>query len=202
MIQFDPRTFRYRSLSTGRFTTRAELLRLLDSEVNRLEVRLKGHARLLTSNRIDLPEFQRRMAHDIKIAHVRTSALGAGGVKQLDAVHFGATGQQLRVQYGYLGGFGNAIASGKLTEKQIITRSSSYASSVRVSFHKSEAIARRRNGFAYARRLLDSQSSRHCASCLRHSTNGKYVPIEQIVAIGSNCECKSRCRCFILWKKN
>lgn len=212
MIQFDPRSFRYRNVRTGKFASRVDLLRLLDSEVNRLEVRLKGHARLLTSNRIDLPEFQRRMAHDLKLSSLRTSALGAGGVKQLDAAHFGreyvpvsfprqhrlAVGQQLRVQYKYLGGFGDAIASGKLTEKQIIARAASYASSVRIGFYRSELIGRGRQGFE-CKRLLDA-GARHCSSCIAHQRHA-WTPVEEVTPPTVNCTCSQRCKCRLIFRR-
>lgn len=199
-ITYDRRAGSYRG-ENGRFVARAEVLRLLDGEAARLEVRLRGHARLLTTNRISLSEFQARMAEDLKLSHLRSAALGSGGRKGLSNRHFGKVGQELKEQYQFLRGFGDAIAAGELSEAQILARAKSYGISTRTAFFEAEKITRQENGFNLGKRTLDPQAS-HCPDCLRYSTNGQWVPIEQIVPPGVNCQCRGRCRCSVAFKRS
>jgi hypothetical protein len=195
---YDKRTGQFHG-GDRRFIARAEVLRLADAEAARLETRLSGHARLLTQNKISVPEFQLRMAEDIKLSHLRMAAFGAGGEKQLTPRHFGTAGQELKRQYKHLQGFGDAIAQGELSEKRILSRAKSYGMSARTAFFKAEKVTRQDNGAREAKRSLDSQA-RHCSSCLGHSTGGLWLPIDQVVAPGVDCECQSRCRCRIVFR--
>ncbi len=198
-VIYDRTSGRYRG-SDGKFVSRATVLRLVDQESNRLATRMKAHARLLTSGKIDLPEWQRRSAEDLKLSHLRSGILGSGGKALATNQTYGTVGRGLRSQYEYLDGFSRDIANGKLTKSQIVQRASLYGASTRSAFHQSEKIARGREGFKLAMRQLDSAAI-HCLDCLKHSTNGKYVPINEIVPIASRCRCFSRCRCSIIFKK-
>ena len=196
--QFDPVSHRYRNTETGRFVSSAEVMRLVDEETNRLQVRLKGHARLLVNGKIDIAEFQTRMAQSLKESHLRNAAVGAGGVKQLTPTHYGKVGAELKKQYRFLHGFGQAIADGKLTEAQIIGRAGMYAASSRTSFYQAEFTSRGKFG-CYAKRLLDPQSQ-HCESCISYQ-RPDWTPIQLIIPPGVDCQCGGRCRCRLVVRK-
>lgn len=196
--QFDPSSHRYRDTETGRFVKVADVTRLIDAEVNRLEVRLKGHARLLASGKIDIAEFQTRMALSLKESHLRNAAVGAGGVKQLTPTHYGKVGAELKKQYKFLNGFGQDLADGKLTPEQAIRRAGSYAKSAKTSFFQAEFTSRGKYGF-YVKRLLDAQSH-HCASCISYQQL-QWTLVQNVIPPGVDCECGGRCRCRLLYQK-
>lgn len=197
MLEFDPRTHRYRNLKTGRFVRYAEVLEVADNEVSRLEVRLMAHGRLLNSRKIDIAEFQTRMALSLKESHLRMAMLGAGGKKQMDAKQYGYVGQQLRKQYEFLYQFGQMLEGGTLTEEQILRRAKSYAKSANLAFRKAEFVARGEAGF-YAKRLLDPQAS-HCAECISYQRL-EWTLVNLVVPPGINCSCGGRCRCRLVFR--
>ncbi len=197
-MQFDPRTHRYRDEQTGRFVPYSNVLRLVDEEQNHLAVRLKGHARLLVSGHIEVPEFQARMAQSLKESHLRMAALGGGGFKQLTNRHYGNVGAELKRQYGFLQGFGEDLAAGNLSEKQILHRASLYAASTRSSFNKAEFTSRGKQGF-YAKRFLDPQSQ-HCAQCIALQVL-TWTRLDQVTPPGVDCDCGGRCRCRLVFQK-
>ncbi len=176
----------------------AQVLEVVDTEVSRLEVRLKGHARLLTQGKIDIAEFQTRMALSLKESHLRNAAIGAGGVTNLTPVHYGKVGAGLKKQYKFLHGFGEDLAEGKLTPKQAIRRAGSYAKSAKTSFFEAEFTSRGKVGF-YAKRLLDAQS-RHCQSCISYQRL-QWTLIQLVTPPGTDCECGGRCRCRLIFRK-
>ncbi|WP_445634524.1 Phage head morphogenesis domain-containing protein [Nostoc sp. DSM 114161] len=195
--QFDPNSHRYRDTETGRYVRQVDVLGFVDEEVSRLEVRLKGHARLLVQGKIDIAEFQTRMALTLKESHLRVGAIGAGGTKQLTSAHYGKIGAQLKKQYKYLHGFGQDLAEGKLTKEQAIRRAASYAKSAKTSFFESEFTSRGKVGF-YAKRLLDAQS-RHCQSCISYQRL-QWTLIQLVTPPGVDCECGGRCRCRLVFR--
>ncbi len=199
-IVYDRRSGRYREASTGKYVSRAAILRLVDEEAARLSTRMKAHTRLLTTNRIDLPEWQRRSAEELKLSHIRSTILGSGGRSLTSSEAYGSTGRELRRQYEYLQGFAQDLAAGKLTRTQALSRAASYGGSTRTAFHKAEKIARGREGFKEAMRDLDP-AAKHCGPCIRYSTNGLWVPLEDVVMTGVRCDCFHFCRCRVKFRK-
>lgn len=197
-LQFDPNSHRYRNIETGRYVSQVDVMRVVDEEVARTEVRLKAHARLLSQGKIDVAEFQTRMAQTLKESHLRNASVGAGGIKQLSPVHYGKVGAELKKQYKYLDGFGKDLADGKLTPEQALRRAGSYAKSARTSFFEAEFTSRGKVGF-YAKRLLDAQS-KHCQSCISYQRL-QWTLIELVTPPGVNCECGGRCRCRLVFRK-
>jgi hypothetical protein len=198
MLRFNPATHRYHNIETGRFVSRSEVLGLVDKEVLRLETRLKGHARLLAGGKIEISEFQIRMAESLKDSHIRMATLGAGGEKAMNSQQYGHVGQGLKQQYKFLYQFGKDLESGSLSEKRILSRASQYAQSANTAFHKSEFVARGKQGF-YAKRLLDPQS-RHCAECVGYQQL-QWTLVNLVVPPGVNCSCGGRCRCRLIFQK-
>lgn len=198
-VVFNPKTGRYQNVKTGRFASRADALKLVDTESARLKVRLQGHTRLLLSEKISLSDWEQRMAESIKESHLRMTMLGAGGKNRVSNAHFGAVGASLRSEYRYLHLFANQISRGELTAKRILSRAGSYAASTRKSFYKGEQLSRAIAGVKLAKRDLDPLA-RHCPDCLGHSTNGEWLPIEMVVVPGHRCQCAGRCRCSIYYK--
>lgn len=198
-VTYDRVSGRYRG-SDGKFVSRATVLRLVDQESDRLATRMKAHARLLTDGRIDIPEFQKRAAEDLKLSAIRSTILGSGGRSLTSSAAYGSTGRLLREQYQFLSGFARDLADGKLSKAQAIARAASYGPSTKTAFHAAEKIAKRRENFIEAIRDLDA-AAKHCSSCLRYSTNGLWIPIEQVVMPGVNCECFHYCRCRVRFRK-
>ncbi|MBD3882171.1 hypothetical protein IFO70_10410 [Phormidium tenue FACHB-886] len=198
MPTYDARAGQYRG-ENGRFVPRLEIMRLLDQEAVRTQTQLRGHTRLLIGGKLDLAEWESRTAATLKAAHLRIASLAAGGKGNLSPKHYGAIGYQLRGQYEYLDKFANDLAAGKLTPNQALRRSAQYGQSIRKTFHRAEQITRGSEGFSEAKRSLDPQA-KHCASCLAHSTRGRWKPIAEVVLPGAACACGQFCRCSIVYR--
>jgi hypothetical protein len=198
-VSYDPRVGQYRR--NGKFVSRADVLKALDGEVARTEVRLQAITRKLIAEKIDLPTWETEFAQELKRAHIRSGLFAAGGKDGMTPAAYGHLGANLKEQYRkHLDRFAHDLADGKLTEKQALIRSKMYGQSVRQTFFKVEAATRETEGFQLAKRELDPQAQ-HCSSCLQYATNG-WTNIADIVPPGTNCQCRGRCRCRIVyWKR-
>lgn len=195
---YSPLTGQYRK-ADGKFASRVEVLQMVDREAQRQRVRMSGHARLMSQGKIDLAEFQTRVANDLKLSHLRMATIASGGKDGLTPRHYGVAGAELKRQYRYLMSFGQDLADGKLTEKQAIARAAQYGESSRTAFFKAELVTREAEQWDQAKRLLDSQAQ-HCNSCLGHQRLD-WVRLSEIVPPTTNCECHSRCRCRIIYRR-
>lgn len=195
-VEYDARVGQYRR--NGRFVPRAEVLKELDREVARTEVRLQGVTRKLIAEKIDLPTWQTEFAQEMKRSHVRSALFAAGGKDGMSAKSYGLLGANLKEQYRkHLDGFAHDLADGKLTAKQALNRSEMYGRSLRQTFFKVEAVTREAEGFLLAKRELDPQAQ-HCEACIGYATGG-WVNISDIVPPGTACQCRGRCRCRIVY---
>ena len=199
-ITFDNRAGRYRD-EYGRFLAASAIPNLLQQEQQRLAIRLQAVTRLLTADKITLPEWQTRFAQTLKTSHLAIASLAAGGKSNLNSKIYGAVGYQLRDQAKYLNGFAKALSKGELTPNQAIARSALYASSIKVSFGKAQQMARANDGFNQAKRSLDKQSQ-HCSDCLSYFTRGRWVAIAEVILPGVACLCRQHCRCSIVYRLN
>ena len=197
-MKYDRRTGQYRG-DDGKFVPRQEVLRFVDREIQINQVRMKAHTRLLIDQKIDLAEWQNRMAQTLKDSHLRVSMLAAGGKEQTTKRHYGAVGNQLRKQYDYLNNFANDLYEGKLTPTKALKRAAMYAESVKITFSRSEQISRMDEGFNAAKRVLDS-NARHCSECIDHQRT-EWTSIEEITPVGTDCSCQNKCRCRIVWAR-
>lgn len=198
-IEFHLPTGRYRDSATKKFVGRAKVLELMEAESTRLSSRLKGVARLLLGDKISVAEFQQRSAEQIKASVIRNSILAKGGTSRMTKQDYGRIGAFLKKQYKYLSNFGDDIVAGNMSQKQILNRAGLYSGTARVAFNAGELNSRKATGFLYGRRLLDPQSN-HCDSCIDHE-QPDWVPIDEITPPGTDCECGSRCRCRVEYRK-
>lgn len=198
-LEYSKKLGAFRYADTKRIVSRDRVLFELDQEVARTQTRLKGIARLLASDKIDLPTFQIRFAEELKLSHLRSASFGAGGRQQMSARQFGYVGAKLKEEYGFLDGFAQALANGELTATQALNRAGMYGQGIRSSFFRAEHQTKDRDGFL-GKRSLDAGAS-HCPECVTYSTQGKYVPASEIIPIATNCTCKRFCRCQITWQR-
>lgn len=198
-IRYDRNSGQYRDLKTGRFVGRSRVLKLLDQEVQRTEVRLAAQTRLLAQGRLTLSEWQTQMAETLKASHLRMAMFASGGREHLESRHYGAIGHQLKRQYEFLDRFAQDLATGRLTTAQAVRRSRLYGKSVRLTFFRVENLTRQLEGFTVGRRLLDPQA-RHCGDCIQHQ-RPEWVAIDEIVSPGTACACQNQCRCQVFYAK-
>ncbi len=137
--------------------------------------------------------------------------LASGGKDGISKAGYGATGNRLKEEYAYLRNFVNAVrgsataslvAKGELTEKRIIYRAGLYANSSTAAFYKSEQISRienRGSKILLAKRSLAGGVA-HCLDCPALSTNGQWLPAEQVTLPTRKCVCRSRCKCTISYR--
>lgn len=199
-IQFDRASGRYQWVDTKRYVSNDTVLSVLEDERQRLKVRLQSVTRLMIDQKIELSDWQLRVATLLKESHLRSAVLGAGGKEMMSSQIYGAVGFQLQQQYKFLDNFAQAIYRGEITPAKGLYRIGTYANSTKVSFNRANQIARGGDGFNEAKRMLDPQAQ-HCRSCLRYSTGGRWVPIGDVVAPGFDCECRQNCRCRVVYRR-
>ncbi len=199
---WDKKTSRYRDADSKKFVKRSVVLKKIEIQNRRSKTYLEKQAKRLVSREISLSQFQAIAIEEVKRSHIRMALLASGGKDGMSKAGYGATGNRLKEEYGFLRNFINAIALGELTEKRIIYRAGLYANSSTAAFYKSEQISRIENKgskILLAKRSLAGGVA-HCVDCPALSTNGQWLPAEQVVVPTRRCVCRSECKCTISYR--
>lgn len=161
---------------------------------DKLEKSLQSITTRLLSGDFSVSEWQRKMAVEVKNAHLELLRFGAGGNARLWQEN--ETIRHLeRIDYPALDRFGKDLIEGKLSEKQIRARVALYANSPKISYERGRVGVKREKGQRFGRRLL-GKTDLHCPDCLRYAGLG-WQRLEDIILPGTNCQCGVNCLCSI-----
>lgn len=195
---FDPRTHNYMTRLTNgqvRFVARAEVMRLLESNVQEKERLMARLTEAVIEGRLAPAVWQAQMATELKRLYLQNRALGAGGWDRLTARDFGHVGGRLASEYRYLARFGQQIADGQVTQGQALVRLRMYLGHARREFWLAERDHRRASRpdrMIIERRTLGI--AEHCADCVRYAALG-WQPAGVLPPPSTDSECDGNCRC-------
>lgn len=131
---FDERAGRWRDLRRGTFvseeTVRAEVARLAEAA----QETQRTLTRQLYNGDISLAQWQRGVAAEQKDARLAQSMFARGGRDNMTPREWGRVGRQLRDDYGYLSGFAQDIADGKVSEAEALRRIGMYGNATGSSY--------------------------------------------------------------------
>lgn len=181
---------RFVDLNTGRFVPKDLVLSTMQDRIDESLSRLSDMAGGLLSGDVGLGDWQDAFIVELRRLYTENAALGGGGWAQMTPQMWGEVGANLRQEYGYLQGFVDAIAEGKLSEAQIQMRTQMYADGVRSAFYDAERRTMEASGYTEERRNLNPGES--CDDC--QTAAGHWEPIGTLPQIGDS-QCGSRCNC-------
>lgn len=126
---FDELTGRYRSEQTGRFIPAARIQQMRDELLVAGGARMAALAQGLADGNLDVGDWERQMRETIQLVFGVQYVFGRGGINAMQADDWSAVGNLVRQQHGFLKGFADDIAAGKLSRAQITVRAELYVGS-------------------------------------------------------------------------
>ena len=196
---YDTNLGRYRRPS-GQFMSEKAVMALVDGRIDNLGQQLRRFTQMLADGNITIDQWQGSVREAIKAAHIQATVLGHGGKDGMGSAEYGRIGQRLRAEYTFLQNFAGDILAGRVSTAMALARVQLYAESVRGSYWEGSSIRQERQGYSLMRRILDPQAQ-HCDDCLRYARAG-LVSMGSLPMPGQRCECRSRCRCSVEYKRN
>lgn len=183
---------RYVDLSTGRFVSQAQIRTALDATLRDAQDEIRDLARGLNEGWISLPDWQQRMAQEVKLIHLASGAEAVGGWAQLDQREYGRIGYELRRQYEYLQNFALQIERGEQRlNGTLINRALMYGESGRRTYEQVRRAGMALREMNQERRVLGVAD--HCDDCIRIAAEG-WQPIGTLPPIGDS-QCLTHCHC-------
>lgn len=196
---FDRKSQRYRYKDSGKFVSSEAVRNLTEKHIDQLKTDINTIADKLVEGKINVATWEETTARALKDLHIENFTLGRGGLRQVSARDYGIIGSELKKEYQYLRGFSQDILAGKLSEAQLRDRVSKYVDSAYGTYELGRAESHRDAGYNWERRIRNAAIS--CDSCVTYAARG-WVMIGGTPAIGSDCECRSRCRCHKEYSDN
>lgn len=192
VFTFDPKSQRYRYKDSGKFVSAEAVRNLSEKYIDHLKTDIGTIVDKLVEGKINVATWEETTARALKDLHIGLYTLGRGGLKQVSARDYGIIGSELKKEYQYLRGFSQDILAGKMSEAQLRDRVSKYVDSSYSTYELGSCESHRSAGYNWERRIRNAAVS--CDSCVVYSSRG-WQPLGTLPNIGSECECKSRCRC-------
>jgi len=158
----------------------------------------------LINRRMALSEWGRLMGDRIVDDHLRMAQIGAGtrgGIsnRTMENLHrrlvSGMGGDSGMSELDALARLMGQIDAGEISEAQLRARARAYGGNTRASYEEARHSRLVGSGQWEGIRRLDSASN-HCAQCPAHQRLD-WTPLSDIVPVGSQCDCRGRCRCSI-----
>jgi hypothetical protein len=191
---WNPTAHRYVDLESGRFVSQATIRDGLENLIDMSALNMNQLTQQLIDQQITLAAWQSGMMTEIKSAHVAASALSQGGWAQMTQSDWGATGQLIKEQYGYLRNFAEEIASGKQAlDGRALVRSDMYGDAANTTYSAMRTRLHIADGFNEEKRNLED-SINACDDCVEYANEG-WVPIGTLPEPGNDSQCLKRCRC-------
>lgn len=188
------------SIRSGKEATVAQVQAHLDRYGVRFTQRnLDTVTRDLIKGKVPLAVWQQKAAAEIKNAWMVNLVVGKGGVNNLTLSDYGRAGNRLRGVYGHLNRFALDIASGKLSQAQILARIKLYSNNTMTAYYDGLTAAKQAVGYDQERRIL--QPAEHCADCVGYAEQG-WVPIGTLPEPGIGSVCNGNCRCLKEYRRS
>jgi hypothetical protein len=126
---WDARLGRYRNERSGRLLPGKRIQEMRDGLLITAGAVVLSLSDRLASGDLDVGTWERAMRDAIKAIFGAQYVFGRGGLKAMQSKDWAAVGDLVKEQYGYLSGFADDVAAGKLTTPQIRIRAELYVGS-------------------------------------------------------------------------
>jgi len=184
---------RYRDRETGKLVAERRILeagRQFTEDVTK--ARIQDLTTKFQDGRLTLADWQTKVQREIKDSWVVQSAIGQGGIKNMDAKSWGRVGGRLSFEFRKLAGLANEIKLGKISIGQIRFRMDLYAQATRIGFHDAQTYVHKIAGYAEERRHLSP--AENCVDCLFYESLN-WQPIGSLPEPGVDSVCGRNCLC-------
>lgn len=195
---YDRNLQRYRR-DDGKFVSAADIEDLTKFMIEKARGQTDTIANDLIEGKIELSEWTRQTALQLKELHSQQYLLGRGGLKNMTQRDYGILGARLKKEYKYLNGFAKDIRDNSMTIAQFQARLKLYLSSTDASYQAARREAHKDAGFDFERRRLGTKNN--CDPCASYAGMG-WVAIGTLPSIATQCDCKANCKCFFEYSKD
>lgn len=195
---WDPRTGKYISATTAREIAQYRVIRGVEDFIDDSRRNIRKLTQDLLGQKINVADWQRAMAREIKESHVASYVAGRGGKQIITQADYGRMGGMLRWrQYRYLNEFAEQIANGELSPAQIQMRAEMYAGQARSFHYEGYRQAGLAAGFREERWVVDP-AKENCPDCLENQSRG-WVSFGSfpVPPGGGATRCLTNCGCHL-----
>lgn len=190
---WDPARARYTD-GAGRVVQLRQTRAALDTALSQSDARVRSLCEDYRRGRISIVDWELGMRREVKVTHLYSMALGAGGWPSVNQAHYDRVGPAIRDQYKYLSRFARQLRRRERgTDGRFFSRAADYVQAGRGTYHRLERYTQRQAGNNEEQSVLGAAD--HCSSCVNEAARG-WVSIGTLIPVGSR-RCLSRCHCHI-----
>jgi hypothetical protein len=183
----------------GVFVSERTVRAVVDGIADAASARIAQASERLLNGEMSLGAWQSELQNVIRLSHLATATIAAGGAEQMTFSRYGSVGNEIKSEYQFLRGFAEDIASGRQPMNGSLTaRARQYGQASRSTFEEARRRDQIMRGYQFERNVLHAGES--CSECKAQTGRG-LVPIGTLVPVGSRI-CRSNCRCSISYQRD
>jgi hypothetical protein len=196
---FNKNARRFADKSTGKFLSQNKVKDLLSTGISDKSDRLQKLGKDLSTGKIDLTKFLTEGAQTVKELHILNAVVAVNGrADQMTKQQLATLQERVNGQLKpYFGDLIKELSRGEVSEAQLLNRLRMYSDSALLTQKHIELDLKKEQGYDEGFRQLGG--SVHCQSCIRYASLG-WVDIDELILPGEECECRSQCKCSILYR--
>ena len=201
---------RYQDDLTGQFISHAHVLELIDQSMLTATYVTDSLAGFVASGTLNALDWKVAFQAEIKGEYIRQYLAGIGGRNVMTQADWGSIGGMLKEQYGYLNGFYDDIAAGRLTEGQIRARMAMYINSGREAYERAHGRSATKWGADEVAWIINPAVD-NCPTCegralmgwMPKNEDGSFPSMDGPVWPGSGAsECLTNCKCSLVYRNS
>jgi hypothetical protein len=190
---WDKRVQRYRYKDSGKFVSLEAVQNLTRKAIFQSEKTIAKISKSLISNNIEVADWEKGFAQELRKIHSYQYLLGIGGHKNMTNIDYGVLGGEIKNELKYLRKFAQTLIKNGMSEAEFNRRILMYLDASTGTYEKSRLKSHRRAGFRWEKRIRTKNES--CSPCIGFEAMG-WQPIGSLPNPTEDCICRSNCGCY------
>lgn len=153
----------------------------------------------LVQGKIDLPEWETRVAELLTEQHTISYLLGIGGERFIQDSDIDAINRRVKAELIYLRRLSEDYEQNRISAAMLQSRIKMFERSHHGTYEAAKQVSHARNGFTWEKRIMTKREN--CYSCYIYALRG-WQRIGTLPPPTVSCECRSNCGCYKIYSKD
>lgn len=199
---FNVKTQRYHYSSgskKGQMITNEKVKKARENSIENISKRIDKITDFLVQEKIELPEWESKVAELLTEQHTISYLLGVGGERFVSDIDIDAINRRIKSELIYLRRLSEDYEQNRISAAMLQSRIKMFERSHHGTYEAAKQVSHARNGFIWEKRIMTK--TENCYSCHIYALMG-WQRISTLPPPTVSCECRSNCGCYKIYSKD
>lgn len=199
---FNVKTQRYHYSSgsrKGQMIANEKVKKARENSIGNISKTIDKATDFLVQDKIELPEWETRVAELLTEQHTISYLLGIGGERFIQGSDIDAINRRVKTELIYLRRLSEDYEQNRISDAMLQSRIKMFERSHHGTDEAAKQVSHARNGFIWEKRIMTK--TENCYSCYIYALRG-WQRIGTLPPPTVLCECRSNCGCYKIYSKD